>query len=84
MDNLIHHHKKEKRIKNSTNVSSKNKYMSFFSFFYLCDVLQPSSQRDEHKEHRWSVEECDGALAGSLSHGDNKDHAGVDVGDRGG
>lgn len=52
--------------------------------FYLCNVLQPSTQSDEHKEHRRSVEKGDGALAGSLSHGDNEDHAGVDVGNRGG
>lgn len=53
-------------------------------FFYLCYVLQPSSESDEHKEHRRSVEERDGALDGSLCHGDNKDNAGVDVGDGGG
>lgn len=52
--------------------------------FYLCNVLQPSTQSDEHKEHGWSVEEGDGALAGSLSHGYDEDHAGVDVGNRGG
>lgn len=53
-------------------------------FCYLCNVLQPSTQSDEHEEHRWSVEEGDGALAGSLCHGYDEDHTGVDVGDRGG
>lgn len=52
--------------------------------FYLCNVLQPSAQSDEHKEHRRSVEKGDGALAGSLGHGYNEDHARVDVGDGGG
>lgn len=53
-------------------------------FLYLCNMLQPSTQSNEHKEHRWSVEKGDGALAGSLSHRYNEDHTGVDVGNRGG
>ncbi len=59
--------------------------LSFINWlFYFCNVLQPSTQSDEHKEHRWSVEKGDGALAGLLSHGYDEDHTGVDVGDRGG
>lgn len=55
-----------------------------FTSFYFCDVLQPSAQRDEHKQHGRSVEKGDGALAGSLGHGYDQDHAGVDVGNGGG
>jgi len=57
------------------------KYELFVLFCYLGDVLQPSSQSNEHKEHRRSVEKRDGALAGPLCHGDDEDHAGVNVGD---
>lgn len=56
----------------------------FLFLFYLCDVFQPSSQSDEHKEHGWSVEKGHRALAGLLRHGHDEDNAGIDVGNGGG
>lgn len=47
-------------------------------------MLQPSSQSDKHKEHRRGVEKGNRALDGTLGHGNDKYHTGVDVGYGGG
>lgn len=51
---------------------------------YLRNVFQPSAQSNEHKKHRWRFKKCNWTLVSSLYHGNDEDHAGVDVGDGGG
>lgn len=41
---------------------------------HLCYLLQPPSQRDEHKQHGWSIKEGDGVHLCPLYHGNQKNH----------